>query len=50
MTKTFAIQWMNFNGTWRNTPGPVYSSRQAANKALKLLGLSGSPAYRIVEL
>jgi hypothetical protein len=47
--KTFAIQWMTFNGHWRTTPGPIYPTRAAANKALALLGLAGNPAYRVVE-
>jgi hypothetical protein len=45
----FVIEWMTFNGSWRVTPGPVYASRKAAVAALRLLGLTGNPAYRVVE-
>jgi len=47
MRKSFKIEWMTFNGNWRATPGS-YASRKAANAALKLLGLTGNPAYRVV--
>ena len=50
MSKTFAIQWMNLNGHWKTTPGPIYPSRAAALKTIKLLGLEGNPAYRIQQI
>jgi hypothetical protein len=50
MTKTFAINWMTFNGNWRATPGPLYPSRAAAMASLRKLGLAANPAYRVVEV
>jgi hypothetical protein len=50
MTKTFGIQWMTFGGNWRATPGPIYPSMKAAKAALKMLGLTGNPAYRVAVL
>ena len=50
MTKSFAINWMNLNGNWRATPGPIYPSKAAAIKAMKQLGLYGNPAYKVVEV
>lgn len=47
--KTFAIHWMTFGGNWRATPGPLYQTAAAAKAALRQLGLSGNPAYRVVE-
>lgn len=50
MTKTFAIQWFNHNGIWKTTEAPLFATRAAANKALRQLGLDGSPAYRVQAL
>jgi len=50
MTKSFAINWMTFGGNWRATPGPIYPSRKAAEKALRQLGLAGNPSYKVVEV
>jgi len=50
MTKTFAIEWMNFNGAWYVTPGSLYPTRKAANDVLRVLGLTNNPAYRVIEL
>ena len=50
MTKSFAIYWLNHNGSWRLTPGPLYPTRKAADRALDMLGLKGSPAYRVKEI
>ncbi len=44
----FVIQWMNFNGVWRNTEA-TFTSKKMADSALKMLGLVGSPAYRVKE-
>lgn len=45
----FTIQWMNFNGVWRNTD-VLYASKRSANEAIKLLGLVGNPAYRVKKI
>ena len=48
--KTFAIHWMTFGGNWRATPGPLYPTAAAAKATLRKLGLTGNPAYRVVEV
>lgn len=50
MTKSFEIHWMTPGGNWRSTSKQKFGTLAAAKANLRINGLCGNPAYRIVEV
>lgn len=50
MTKAFEIHWMTPGGNWRLANKRIFRTKSEAKANLRINGLCGNPAYRIVEV